>query len=60
MRPWSVAVAVQGEPGVPTDHVPDGLAWLPFVGLVLVVLAMVSAVATASRQRSGGDGAADD
>jgi hypothetical protein len=60
MSPWWSAVGMQGEPGLPAHHVPDGLEWLPFLGLVLVVLAMVSAIATRSRQRSGGERADGD
>jgi hypothetical protein len=60
MSPLSIAVAVQAGPGLPTQHVPDGLDWLPFLGLVLIVLAMVSATASRSHSRSGGDGADDD
>jgi hypothetical protein len=60
MSRLSIAIAVQAGPGLPAHHVPDGLDWLPFLGLVLIVLAMVSAIASRSQPRSDGNGADDD
>ncbi len=60
MSAWSPSVVARSGSIAPGHDVPDGIEWLPFVGLALLVLAIASAIASRPADGTGGDGADDD
>ena len=60
MNVWSVRALLPDESVSPGHHVPDGLEWLPLVGLAIFAVALVSAFVSRAPDRSDGDGSDDD
>ena len=60
MNPWSIRDILGNEPVRSAHHVPDGLEWLPLVGLAVLAVAFVSAVLSRTPGGSGRNGSNDD